>query len=65
MALDAVCLTDVCVCHFVQVVEASDVVLEVLDARDPLGCRSFEVRKEEGVRESLRLVCSTTQSPFT
>ena len=31
----------------IQVVEASNVVLEVLDARDPLGCRCFEVMDQE------------------
>jgi len=31
--------------HRVQVVESSDVVIEVLDARDPLGCRCPEVEK--------------------
>lgn len=29
--------------EFRRVVEASDVVLEVLDARDPLGCRCLQV----------------------
>lgn len=33
-----------------QVIEASDVVLEVLDARDPLGCRCPQV--EEAVVKS-------------
>ena len=28
-----------------QVVEASDVILEVLDARDPLGCRCADVER--------------------
>jgi len=29
-----------------KVIEASDVVVEVLDARDPEGCRSHELEKE-------------------
>lgn len=29
-----------------KVIEASDVVIEVLDARDPEGCRSHEMEKE-------------------
>lgn len=29
----------------VQVIEASDIVLEVLDARDPLGCRCPQVEQ--------------------
>ncbi len=28
-----------------QVVEASDVIIEVLDARDPLGCRCLDVER--------------------
>ena len=31
--------------EFRKVVEASDVVLEVLDARDPLGCRCYQVEQ--------------------
>eukprot|EP01103_Thecamoeba_quadrilineata_P007848 TRINITY_DN17669_c0_g1_i1.p1 TRINITY_DN17669_c0_g1~~TRINITY_DN17669_c0_g1_i1.p1 ORF type:complete len:595 (-),score=190.75 TRINITY_DN17669_c0_g1_i1:161-1945(-) len=31
--------------EFKKVVEASDIVLEVLDARDPLGCRCFSVEQ--------------------
>lgn len=29
-----------------QVVEYSDVILEVLDARDPLGCRCFQMEED-------------------
>lgn len=29
-----------------KVIEASDVVIEVLDARDPDGCRSHDMEKE-------------------
>ena len=31
--------------HPPQVVEASDVIIEVLDARDPLGCRCLDVER--------------------
>ena len=31
--------------EFHKVVETSDVVLEVLDARDPLGCRCYQVEQ--------------------
>ncbi|GAB4820326.1 hypothetical protein N2152v2_007372 [Parachlorella kessleri] len=31
--------------EFVKVVEASDVIIEVLDARDPLGCRCLDVER--------------------
>ena len=31
--------------EFVKVVEAADVVIEVLDARDPLGCRCLDVER--------------------
>ncbi len=37
--------TCTCTCVPIQVVEASDVVLEILDARDPLGCRCFQVEQ--------------------
>lgn len=42
--------------EFHKVVELSDVIIQVLDARDPMGCRSPSV--EEQVRRSeKRLVC--------
>lgn len=28
-----------------KVIEASDVIVEILDARDPDGCRNFELEK--------------------
>ena len=31
--------------EFVKVVDAADVVIEVLDARDPLGCRCLDVER--------------------
>lgn len=45
--------------EFRKVVEASDVVLEVLDARDPLGCRCLQVEKavlSSGANKKLILV---------
>ena len=45
--------------EFRKVVEASDVVLEVLDARDPLGCRCFQVEQAvltSGTNKKLVLV---------
>ena len=44
---------------FRKVVEASDVVLEVLDARDPLGCRCLQVEQavlSSGANKKLILV---------
>ena len=38
------CLCSFTLSFFCQVVDVSDVVLEVLDARDPLGCRCPQVR---------------------
>ena len=49
-----------CIPHLTsQVVEGSDVVLEVLDARDPLGCRCFQVEQailSSGTNKKLILV---------
>ena len=45
--------------EFKRVVEASDVVLEVLDARDPLGCRCPQVEEAvlcSGTNKKLILV---------
>ena len=45
--------------EFHKVVEASDVVLEVLDARDPLGCRCLQVEQavlSSGTNKKLILV---------
>ncbi len=45
--------------EFKKVVEASDVVLEVLDARDPLGCRCVQVEQavlDSGSNKKLILV---------
>ena len=45
--------------EFRKVVEASDVVLEVLDARDPLGCRCLQVERAvlgSGTNKKLILV---------
>ncbi len=49
----------ICLFVLVQVVEASDVVLEILDARDPLGCRCLQVEQAvlaSGVNKKLILV---------
>ncbi|KDN49378.1 hypothetical protein RSAG8_02080, partial [Rhizoctonia solani AG-8 WAC10335] len=42
--------------EFHKVVEMSDVIIQVLDARDPMGCRSLSV-EEEVRRSEKRLVC--------
>eukprot|EP00330_Aristerostoma_sp_ATCC50986_P006061 CAMPEP_0114590204 /NCGR_PEP_ID=MMETSP0125-20121206/12495_1 /TAXON_ID=485358 ORGANISM="Aristerostoma sp., Strain ATCC 50986" /NCGR_SAMPLE_ID=MMETSP0125 /ASSEMBLY_ACC=CAM_ASM_000245 /LENGTH=206 /DNA_ID=CAMNT_0001787543 /DNA_START=63 /DNA_END=680 /DNA_ORIENTATION=- len=43
--------------ELIQVVEASDIILEVLDARDPLGCRCQELeRKIMGMPGSKKLI---------
>lgn len=44
---------------FFKVVEASDVILEVLDARDPLGCRCPQVEQaviQSGTNKKIVLV---------
>ena len=38
-----------------KVLEASDVVLQVLDARDPEGCRNFEV-EQEALKQNKKVV---------
>lgn len=46
-------------CLFVQVVEAADVILEVLDARDPIGCRCPQVEQaviQSGTNKKIVLV---------
>lgn len=42
--------------EFHKVVELSDVIIQVLDARDPMGCRSSSV-EEEVRRSEKKLVC--------
>lgn len=53
-------ITGVCVCGFIlKVVEAADVILEVLDARDPLGCRCPQVEQaviQSGTNKKIVLV---------
>lgn len=44
---------------FAQVVEAADVILEVLDARDPIGCRCPQVEQaviQSGTSKKIVLV---------
>lgn len=44
---------------FVQVVEAADVILEVLDTRDPIGCRCPQVEQaviQSGTNKKIVLV---------
>lgn len=44
---------------FAQVVEAADVILEVLDARDPIGCRCPQVEQaviQSGTNKKIVLV---------
>ena len=42
--------------HLIQVVEAADVILQVLDARDPIGCRSIHVESAVLASSSKKLV---------
>lgn len=45
--------------YFFEVVEAADVILEVLDARDPLGCRCPQVEQaviQSGTNKKIVLV---------
>ena len=52
--------------EFKKVVEASDVVLEVLDARDPLGCRCVQVEQAvlaAGSNKKLILVLNKIGEP--
>lgn len=50
-----------------QVVEASDVILEVLDARDPLGCRCPQVEQaviQSGTNKKIVLVLNKIGKTF-
>lgn len=54
-----VCVVGVGWSSFAQVVEAADVILEVLDARDPIGCRCPQVEQaviQSGTNKKIVLV---------
>lgn len=59
MNVEKLCHTVQTIFFFLKVVDASDVILEVLDARDPLGCRCPQVEQaviQSGMNKKIVLV---------